>query len=144
MTDAHIDPDRAQFEAFKALDRDRPIDMLNLVRLRDRAAYPAGHELAGRGLTGAQAYARYGAETGPILSRLGGRVLWRGAFEITLIGPAGERWDHCFIARYPSAHAFLAMITDPDYRQAVVHRQAAVLTSRLIRCGVTEAGGVFG
>ncbi len=144
MTDAFIDPDRAQFEAFKALDRDRPIDMLNLVRLRDRAAYPEGHELADKGLTGAEAYARYGAETGPILARLGGRIVWRGAFQTTLIGPADERWDHCFIARYPTAHAFLQMVTDPAYQKAVVHRQAAVLTSRLIRCATTETGEVFG
>ena len=56
----------------------------------------------------------------------------------------GERWDHVFVARYPSAHAFLAMVTDPDYRAAVVHRQAAVRTSRLIRCAPTEAGAAFG
>lgn len=144
MTDAFIDPDRAQFEAFKALDRDRPIDMLNLVRLRDLAAYPDGHDLAGKGLTGADAYARYGAESGPVFARVGGRIVWRGEFQTTLIGPGNERWDHCFVARYPSAHAFLQMVTDPDYRQAVVHRQAAVLTSRLIRCATAEAGEVFG
>ena len=28
---SYIDPDRDQFEAFKALDRDMPIEMLNLV-----------------------------------------------------------------------------------------------------------------
>lgn len=144
MTDAFIDPERAQFEAFKSLDRDLPIDMLNLVRLREVAAYPEGHDLFGKGLTGAEAYARYGAQTGPILSRVGGRIVWRGAFQMVLIGPGDERWDHCFVARYPSAHAFLEMVTDPAYRVAVVHRQAAVLTSRLIRCDVSETGEVFG
>lgn len=144
MTEAFIDPDRAQFEAFKALDRDQPIDMLNLVRLRDAAAYPDGHDLAGEGLSGAEAYDRYGAESGPVFSRVGGRIVWRGAFQTTLIGPGGEHWDHCFVARYPSAHAFLQMVTDTGYTKAVVHRQAAVLTSRLIRCGVAEAGAVFG
>ena len=39
-----------------------------------------------------------------------------------------ESWDHVFIARYPNAGAFLAMVTDPVYQQAVKHRQAAVLT----------------
>ena len=38
-----------------------------------------------------------------------------------------------FIAAYPDAHAFLAMISDPEYQVAVAHRQAAVRTSRLIR-----------
>ena len=140
----HIDPDRAQFDAFKALDRDRPIEMLNLVRFRDRAAYPAGHPLADAGLSGAEAYANYGRDSGPVLDRVGGSILWRGRFETTLIGPSDEAWDEVFIARYPDAHAFLAMVTDPAYKLAVVHRQAAVATSRLIRCAPADAGGRFG
>src|SRR3546814_18544185 len=38
VTDHHIDPERAQFDAFKALPRDTVIHMLNLVRFRDTAA----------------------------------------------------------------------------------------------------------
>jgi hypothetical protein len=56
-----------------------------------------------------------------------------GRMEATVIGPDDKQWDLSFIARYPNAGAFLAMVTDPEYRLAVVHRQAAVLTSRLIR-----------
>ncbi len=141
---AYIDPDRAQFEAFKALDRDHPIEMLNLVKFRDKAAYPAGHELAEAGLTGAQAYRNYGAETAPIIARLGASILWRGAYQTTLIGPQDEAWDEVFIARYPTAHAFLEMVTDPVYQTAVIHRQAAVETSRLIRCAPTQSGEAFG
>ena len=129
----HIDPERAQFDAFKGLDRDQQIDMLNLVRLRDMANYPGDHEAARDGLTGAEAYAAYGRDSAPVLARVGGSILWRGAFDVTLIGPQDEAWDIMFIARYPSAHAFLAMISDPEYQAAVVHRQAAVETSRLIR-----------
>lgn len=140
----HVDPTRAQFDAFKSLPRDHPIEMLNLVRLRTRATYPGGHVFSTQNRTGAEAYADYGRETAPILARLGGAILWRGRFQATLIGPEAERWDHAFIARYPDAHAFLAMVTDPDYRRAVVHRQAAVRTSRLIRCAPAEAGAGFG
>ena len=140
----HVDPTRAQFDGFKSGDRDAPIDMLNLVRLRSHALYPEGHALAGAGLTGAEAYAKYGAETAPILARLGGRIVWRGAFQAQLIGPDGERWDHMFIARYPSTHAFLEMITEPAYRAAVIHRQAAVRSSRLIRSGAAPTGEAFG
>jgi len=140
----HVDPARRQFDAFKSFDRDRPIDMLNLVRLRSRAAYPAGHPLAGDGLSGADAYARYGQETAPILARLGGQIVWRGGYETTLIGPASDRWDQMFVARYPDTHAFLAMVTDPDYQAAVVHRRAAVRTSRLIRSMPGEPGVRFG
>ena len=128
-----IDPDRAQFEAFKVLDRDTELNMLNLVRFNDLANYPGDHELARDRLTGAQAYAQYGAQTAPILAKVGGTIVWRGTFECTLIGPNDEAWDAMFIVHYPNAHAFLAMVSDPDYQVAVVHRQAAVKTSRLIR-----------
>lgn len=141
---AYVDPDRAQFEAFKALDRDQPIEMLNLVRFRAKAVYPDGHSLAIAGLTGAEAYRNYGSETAPIIARLGATILWRGRFETTLIGPEDEAWGAVFIARYPTAHAFLEMVTDPLYQQAVVHRQAAVETSRLIRCTPTQGSEAFG
>lgn len=140
--DAFVDPQRMQFETFKALPRDTEINMVNLVRFRAKSNYPEGH--ANAGLSGAQAYAEYGRETAPILERVGGDILWRGAFDATLIGPATEVWDAMFIARYPSANAFLAMVTDSDYQRAVIHRQAAVETSRLIRCSPTKSGQAFG
>lgn len=136
----HIDPTREQFDAFKALPRDTPIMMINLVRYRDHAAYPDGHPYAAEGLTGAEAYRRYSQESAPIFARVGGTILWTGKPETVLTGPSDERWDAAFIARYPNAAAFLEMVTDPDYRAAVINRQAAVLDSRLIRCG--ERSGV--
>ena len=124
----HIDPTKDVFAQFRDNNRPGPIHMLNLVRLREWAAYPDG-----RKATGAEAYAAYGRESGPVFERLGGRIVWQGRFELMLIGPQEERWDHCFIAEYPSVAAFVEMIRDPVYREAVKHRQAAVETSRLIR-----------
>ncbi len=136
---AHIDPNKESFAQFRAADRPGPIHMLNLVRFRDRAAYPDG-----RAATGAEAYAAYGRDSFPVFSRLGGRIVWRGGFELMLIGPAEERWDECFIAEYPSVSAFVEMIRDPVYREAVKHRQAAVLDSRLIRMQPAASGQGFG
>jgi uncharacterized protein (DUF1330 family) len=135
----HVDPTRDVFAAFKADDRPGPIHMLNLVRLRERAAYPDG-----RDVTGAEAYAAYGRESRPVFARLGGRILWRGRYELMLIGPQEERWDECFIAEYPSVASFVAMLRDPVYREAVKHRQAAVLDSRLVRLAPAEPGAGFG
>ncbi len=134
-----VDPTRETFAAFRALAREGPIHMLNLVRLRDRAAYPDG-----RAATGAEAYAAYGRESGPVFTRLGGAIIWRGKFELMLIGPPEERWDLCFIAQYPNVAAFVEMIRDPVYRDAVKHRQAAVEDSRLIRLPPGAAGVGFG
>ncbi|MEL7028033.1 MAG: DUF1330 domain-containing protein [Pseudomonadota bacterium] len=110
-----IDPTRPQFEAFKALPRDTQIDMLNLIRLRPSAAYPDG-----RAATGAEAYAQYGRHSGPVFARVGGVIAWRGRPETILIGPEEERWDVAFVARYPSAAAFLQMVTDETYQRDAV------------------------
>jgi uncharacterized protein (DUF1330 family) len=135
----HIDPTKDVFAAFRANDRPGPIHMLNLVRLHAQAKYPDGHVA-----TGAEAYASYGRESGPVFTRLGGRIVWQGKFELMLIGPSSERWDHCFIAEYPSVAAFVEMIRDPVYREAVKHRQAAVEDSRLIRTAPMQVGAMFG
>lgn len=135
----HIDPTKEVFAAFRSNDRPGPINMLNLVRLHARAKY-----LDGRNVSGAEAYASYGRESGPVFERLGGRIVWQGKFELMLIGPEQERWDHCFIAEYPSVASFVEMIRDPLYREAVKHRQAAVVDSRLIRTAPMPAGKTFG
>ena len=135
----YIDPTRERFGQFRKLPDDGPIHMLNLVQLREQANYPDG-----RMSTGADAYAAYGRESGPIFRRVGGTIAWSGNFEFMLIGPHDERWDRCFIARYPSAAAFVEMVKDADYQEAVVHRQAAVRDSRLIRLAPGKAGEGFG
>jgi uncharacterized protein (DUF1330 family) len=139
MSAEHIDPTKEQFTAFRAFDRKGPIHMLNLVRLRPRARYGDDREA-----TGEQAYRAYARESGPVFQRVGGRQRWLGRFELMVIGPATERWDKVFIAEYPSGDAFVEMLRDPVYREAVKHRQAAVEDSRLIRLEPAEAGDVFG
>lgn len=134
----HIDPTRDQFQTFRALDRDGPLQMLNLVRLHADAQYPDG-----RKVSGAEAYAAYGRESGPVFARLGGRIIWRGIFEHTLIGPKSEHWHRVFIAEYPAVDAFVQMLRDPIYRDAVKHRQAAVADSRLIRLAPGTPGEDF-
>jgi uncharacterized protein (DUF1330 family) len=136
-----IDPLREQFDAFKALPRDTPIHMLNLVRLNAMAAYPEGHPDHGKGLTGLDAYRAYGRTTAHIFKRVGGRQVWVGRPEGVVTGPADEAWDLAFIAEYPGGGAFLAMVTDPEYRELVKHRQAAVADSRLIRMAPVSAMG---
>ena len=139
-----IDPSRAQFDAFKALPRDTPIQMLNLIRLKALADYPEGHPDHGKGLTGAEAYRAYGRGLAPFLGKLGGRQVWAGRPEAVVTGPEDERWDLAFIIEYPGSAAFLAMVTDPDYREIVKHRTAGVDDSRLIRLAPIGAGTRIG
>ena len=134
-----VDPTREMFGKFRGLAEEGPIHMLNLLRLRDKAEYADG-----TAATGAEAYAAYGRESGPIFRRVGGRIAWSGDFRLMLIGPEEEHWDICFIAEYPSGAAFVEMVKDPDYQKAVRHRQAAVLDSRLIRMARRNSGAGFG
>jgi uncharacterized protein (DUF1330 family) len=143
-TTGSIDPSRPQFDAFKALPRNTPIQMLNLIRLRPLAAYPADHPDHGKGLTGLEAYRAYGRTTAAVFARVGGRQIWAGRPEGVVTGPADERWDLAFIAEYPGGGAFLAMVTDPEYREHVKHRTAAVADSRLIRLAPITPGEGFG
>jgi uncharacterized protein (DUF1330 family) len=135
----YVDPTRDAFGAFRRMEAEGPIHMLNLVRLRETAAYADGRRVDGRA-----AYAAYGRESGPIFRRVGGRIAWSGTFDLMLIGPSEERWDICFIAEYPSAAAFVEMVKDPAYQKAVMHRQAAVEDSRLMRTAPRSAGSGFG
>jgi hypothetical protein len=139
-----IDPTRTQFYAFKGLPRDQPIHMLNLIRLRKVAAYPPGHPDHGKGLSGLDAYRAYGRTTKALFTRLGGRQIWAGRPDGVVTGPPDEHWDLAFIAEYPNAGAFLAMVTDPQYRIEVQHRTAAVADSRLIRMAPIDPGAGFG
>jgi uncharacterized protein (DUF1330 family) len=139
-----IDPTRAQFDAFKALPRDTPIQMLNLIRFKAVADYPEDHPNHGKGMTGAEAYRAYGQGLAPFLGKLGGRQVWAGRPETVVTGPADERWDLAFIIEYPGSAAFMAMVTDATYKEVVTHRTAGVEDSRLIRLAPIASGNAVG
>ena len=135
----YVDPTKEAFAAFRA-DDDR---VQSICSIWSDCAPTRPIRTAAKA-TGAEAYAAYGRESEPVFSRLGGSIIWRGRFEQMLIGPPQERWDLCFIAQYPTVAAFVAMIRDPVYREAVKHRQAAVEDSRLVRLAPGAAGAGFG
>lgn len=142
---AHIDPEREAWEVFKSLPRDRPIHMLNLIRLKPRAEYPPGHPDHGKDLSGAQAYAAYGRAIAPVFEKLNARQVWAGRPQVMVTGPASEQWELAFIAEYPTSQAFIDMVRDPHYREHVVpHRTAAVADSRLLRLEPLSGDGDLG
>lgn len=146
MSKVYIDPSPENFAAFKDLPRDEPIHMLNLLRYRDLAEYPQGHEHHGNGWTGREAYREYGRTSGPIFERVGGSIVWRGVFQTMVTGPGADEkvWHDGFVAQYPNSGAFFEMIKDPDNQLAVVNRTAALLDSRLMRFKPGEKGAGFG
>lgn len=132
---SYIDPSRENWEVFKALPRDTPIRMLNLIKYRDVAEYPADHPDHGKGRTGREAYAVYSEAFQALVADDGAAMVWEGPLECVVTGPAGE-WDEAFVMGYPDSGAFMAMVKNPRYvAEALPHRTAAVANSRLIRFG---------
>lgn len=128
-----VEPTAAQLGALDALDADRPVVMLNLVRFRDVADYADRPDLAPDGpISGAEAYRRYNREAQASLEAIGGTVEHFRACSPTFIGPDGEHWDAMLTVTYPNPAAFRALITDPAYLEAAAHRTAALVDSRLI------------
>ncbi len=134
----HTSFSKETFEAFKANDRPGSVLMLNLIRFHDEV-----HLSDGSRTTGRAAYDRYSEISAPVFARLGGRIVWRGSFEQSLVGPSEECWDAAFVAEYPSPEAFVQMLQDPAYREAMAHRRRAVADSRLIRFGPLPFGVTF-
>ena len=48
------------------------------------------------------------------------------------IAPGEEIWDAAALVQYPNADAYLTMKATPEYQAARLHRQAALVDSRLI------------
>jgi uncharacterized protein (DUF1330 family) len=138
MAGTFIDPDREAFRQFAKLEVKGPVQMLNLLKLKEHASYEDG-----RGGTGEEAYRAYSKASAPFFGEVGGKIVWRGKPLSTLIGPADERWDLGFIAEYPSKDAFLSMVKNEGYQAIIFHRQAAVATSRLTCFGKSEGDGLF-
>lgn len=127
---SHIHPERAALEALSKLPDGEPVVMLNLLRFRERASYPEGSLHAP--CSGREAYARYGADAVRHVTKVGGKPIWMGAPELTVIGPSDEAWDEVLLVEYPSRKAFIAMASDPEYLACTVHRTAALSDSRLV------------
>lgn len=127
-----IDPTAAQLQALAAdAGKAGRIVMINLLRFRATAEYPAGsgHEPC----SGRDAYfQRYAPVATEKLQEIGGRVVAAGRVGAVVIGPEGESWEEFLLVQYPSRAAFLEMVGQPDYRAAAVHRSAALADSRLI------------
>jgi uncharacterized protein (DUF1330 family) len=103
-------PKEVNTELIASLPDTGPVIMVNLLRLRDRAAYK-----------------RYSELTMPLIKARGGTVLWAGNGEAVAFGdPQADRWDYVVLVRYPSRAAFLDMMRSPEYAAANTHREQAV------------------
>ncbi len=126
----YLAPDARQVQELVALPADRPIRMLNLLRFRDVAQ---GHVMSGQEL-----YDRYAKRVRPLLTKLGGRVVYSGEPLLTIVGPEEEAWDRILIVEYPSRDHFIQLTRDPAFLRASEERTAALADWRLIALRVDQ------
>ena len=130
---SHVDPTSEQFSAMMNLPDDGPFQMLNLIKLREKAVYDDG-----RIISGEEAYRIYNQLSEPIFKSKGGRIFASWDPQLVLVGPEGSHWDIIDVAEWPGMSAFAEMVTDPEYEKIMFHRQAAVEDCRLIKLKQNE------
>jgi len=133
MPNVYINASEEAAAAMLEFPQDQPVDMLNMIRFKQKAEYPVDSAFAQKNWSGQQAYAEYGRHTSPIIAKLGSKVEYNGVPQLTVVGPDSEKWDAIFVVRYPNIVAFLSLINDAEYQKHVFHRSAAVADSRLYR-----------
>ena len=125
------EPHGESFRQFaEGYPKDTPIVTMSLLKFKERAAYPddSGWDKCG----GREAYARYREVVRQKVNEAGGEVVWEGDVMASPIAPSDESWDEVVFIRYPTADAFLTVVTDTNYEANLIHRSAALEDSRLI------------
>ena len=123
-----VHPTPEQLQQLTETPDSGPVVMLNLLRFKPQA------DGIDEGMTGAEAYARYGAATEPFLREVGGRLLIAVQPQQSVTGPQEGEWDLVLLVEYPSRAKFLEMAGNEEYIKIHAHREAALADSRLIAC----------
>lgn len=125
-----VHPSPEQAKAFFGGAEDGPMCMVNLLKFKDKATYADGSE---PGLSGREAYMRYGAGVQACLAAVGGSARFTGFVTDLMLGEVEELWDMVAIAEYPSRAAMLQMVQSAEYQAITKHRDAGLAGQLNIR-----------
>lgn len=137
MTKNVLQPTGDQVRAFRDRQTGEPIQMLNLLKFRDKAVYEDGTPTD---MSGREAYQLYSSAFSEIMIPRGARILYSGEVKGLLIGEGDDAWDSVALIQYPTTQVMLDMLRDPDYQAAQRHRAAGLEGQLLVECG---SGFVF-
>jgi uncharacterized protein (DUF1330 family) len=121
-----IRPNKDQFIELMNAPDDGPVVMLNLLKFKPRG--------------GQGEYNKYGDSVSKMVEERGGKMLWVGKVDQTLIGDIDANdWDAIALVQYPSRAAFIEMTTSKEYDGAHEHREGGLERTVLLAC--TQRGG---
>lgn len=127
-------PTHEQLKGFADDPHGKPISMVNLLKFKEKADYPADHELHGKEMTGFEAYQLYAREVAKIVQGLGGEMLFSGQVERLMLGEVEELWDMVAIVKYPRRATLGEMIAMEEYQAISVHRDAGLAGQLNVEC----------
>jgi len=116
--------------AFFNDEEDGAFTMINLLRFKEFAEYEDGRD---PGLSGRDAYLRYGVEVVKLVHSLGGRLHFSGDVTGILVGEVEDLWDAVALVEYPSLKAFQEMALSKEMHAIEVHRVAGLAGQLNIR-----------
>jgi uncharacterized protein (DUF1330 family) len=116
-------PSQEQMQEFFGSGEDGPFVMVNLLKFKAKAEYADGRATD---LSGAEAYAIYGAAVLKCITDVGGKPGVSGEVTGLLLGEVEENWDTVALVEYPSLDAFRSMMMSPEYQKIAVHRSAGL------------------
>ncbi len=128
-----VAPRPEQVQAFLASEG--PVRMVNLLKFREKAAYPDGRDAE---LSGQEAYQRYATAMRDLVEGSGGRFLFGGPVQGLLLGEVESLWDVVGIVEYPSARTLIEIASSPAYQEIEVHRLAGLEGQLNITTGAVE------
>ncbi len=115
-----IAPEPEQIEEMLKGPAEGPVVMVNLLRFKKEADAPD------EGLSGQEAYGRYGAQMIRWVTSQGGRLIWSGRVDSMVIGDTDEYFHQVALVEYPSRAEFLRIAGDPRVAEFAVHRTAGL------------------
>jgi uncharacterized protein (DUF1330 family) len=130
-------PSAAQMQEFFGSGEDGPFVMVNLLKFKTRAEYADGRDTD---LTGAEAYAIYGAAVQKCIADVGATPGFSGVVTGLMLGEVEDNWDMVALVEYPSLEAFRTMMTSLEYQKIAVHRSAGLAGQLNIRAKASSLG----
>lgn len=125
MLATYFEAEKEQFMEFLQRPIDTPLQMLNLLKFKDKVEETA--------LTGAEQYKKYMIAAAPFFQKANAKILYNGTPKFTIIGPPNQlEWDKVLIVEYATKADFVNMVTQKEYPGHL--RKMALIDSRLIFC----------
>ncbi len=122
-----IYPTSEQVQKLVAGTQDQPVVMINLLRFKSQAGGPE------EGMSGEEAYRRYGIKMREFVESKGGRFIWVGRIDSQLIGEGGVGFHAAGLVEYPSRKAFLEIVSDPYVQEDIgAYREAGLESQWLL------------